>query len=105
MSPISSKSYPVEFYPSKNEVTLPFLILKQHFRYSKELQLAQTGEGCSVQREAGESGTDEGRGHWVRMEKNSWNTFGVPGTQERCMSLRVSLCPVEDTGGFYATHT
>lgn len=81
MSPISSKSYPIEFYPSKNEVTLPFVILKQHFRYSKELQLAQTGEGCSVQREAGESRTDEGSGHWVRMEKNSWNTFGVPGTQ------------------------
>ena len=67
MSPISSKSYPIEFHPSKNEVTLPFLILKQHFRYSKskELQLAQTGEGCLVQREAGESGTDEGSGHWV----------------------------------------
>ena len=39
MYPSLSESYPVELYPSKNEVILPFLIFKHHSRYSKSKEV------------------------------------------------------------------
>lgn len=99
MCPISSKSYPVESSPSKNKVTLPILTLRfsgsakarKHILHWREKAAGPRGRW----EEAGQMKAVDSE--WVWEGKSSWDAFEVPGTQELCLSLRVSLCPVEDT--------
>lgn len=75
MYPSLSEFYPVELYPSKNEVILPFLIFKHHSRYSKSKEVdlvlgekaagsrgRQERAGGSRQWTAGLSGKSSGKG-------------------------------------------